>query len=131
MYEFSVTRYEPETREGVLFAGYLDTYLKLKAKASGYPACVRTPADKERYMESFWKSEGIRLDREAMKPNAAKRGLAKLCLNSIWCNLTEKNDTRPTKIITELYRFLSTPGVEVTNLALQVKKWSGSLGNFQ
>ena len=78
VYEFKVTRYDPETREGDLFAGYIDTFLKLKVEASGYPAWVRTPADEELYIESFWKSEGIRLDREAIKPNAAKRVLAKL-----------------------------------------------------
>ena len=69
---------------------------------------------------SFWKSEGIRLNREAIKPNAAKRGLAKLCLNSMWGKLTERNDTTRNKIITEpheLHRLLATPGVEVTNLA--------------
>jgi len=115
-----VTRYNPETREGGLFAGYIDPFFKLKAEASGYPAWVRTPADEERHTESFWKSEGIRLDREAIKPSAAKRGLAKLCLNSMWGKLTERNDRTRTKIITEpheLYRFLATPGVEVTNLA--------------
>jgi len=71
----------------------------LKAEASGYPAWVRTPADKELYIASFWKCEGIRLDREAIKPNAAKRGLAKLCLNSMWGKLTERNDRTRTKII--------------------------------
>ena len=48
-----VTRYDPETREGVLFAGYIDTFLKLKAESSGYPAWVRNPADEERYIELF------------------------------------------------------------------------------
>ena len=57
VYEYKVTRYDPETREGYLFAGYIDT-LKLKAEASGYPAWVRTPADEERYIESFWQSRG-------------------------------------------------------------------------
>jgi len=47
VYEY-VTRYDPETREGGLFADYIDTFLKLKAEASGYTACVRTPADEER-----------------------------------------------------------------------------------
>ena len=115
-----MTRYDPETREGDLFAGYIDTFLKLKAEASGYPAWVRTPAYEERYIESFWKSEWIWLDREVIKPNAAKRGLAKLCLNSMCFKLTERIGGRRTKIIREpheLYRFLATPGVEVTNLA--------------
>jgi hypothetical protein len=29
VYEYQVTRYDPETRECVLFAGYIDTFLKL------------------------------------------------------------------------------------------------------
>ena len=99
MYEYKVTRYDPETQEGGLFVGYIDTFLKLKAEACGYPAWVRTPADEERYIESFWKSEGIRLDREAINPNSAKRGLSKLCLNSMWGKLTERNDRKRTKII--------------------------------
>jgi hypothetical protein len=45
MYEYNVTRYDPETREGGLLAGYINTFLKLKAEASSYPAWVRTPAD--------------------------------------------------------------------------------------
>ena len=44
-YDYSVTRYDTESRESGLFAGYIDTFLKLKAEASGYPAWVRTPAD--------------------------------------------------------------------------------------
>jgi hypothetical protein len=52
-------------------------------------------------------------------PNVAKSGLAKLCLNSVLGKLTERNYRTRTKIITqphEQYRFLATPGVEVTNL---------------
>jgi len=86
LYEYNVTRYETETREGVLFAGYIDTFLNLKAEANGYSACVRSPANEERFIESFWKSEWIRLDKESIRSNAAKRGLANLCLNSMWGN---------------------------------------------
>jgi hypothetical protein len=59
LYEYIVTRYDTQTREGGLFAGYIDTFLKLKAEASGYPAWVRSSADEERYIESFWKREGV------------------------------------------------------------------------
>jgi len=51
----NVTRYDPETREGGLFAGYIVTFLKWKAEAIGYPACFRSLADEKRYIESFWK----------------------------------------------------------------------------
>ena len=116
----TMTRYVPETREGGLFACYIDTFLKLRAEASRYHAWVRTAAVEERYIESFWKSEGTRLDIEAIKTNVAIRGMAKLCLNFMWGKLTERNDRTRNKIITEpleLHRFLATPGVEVTNLA--------------
>jgi hypothetical protein len=56
-------------------------FLKLEGEASGYPSWVRSPAGEERYIKSLNKSEGIRLDRESIKTNAAKRGLAKFCLN--------------------------------------------------
>jgi hypothetical protein len=73
-----VTRYDPETRLGGLFRDNIDTFLKLKAQATGYPAWVRSLDDEELYIETFWKSEGIRLDRESSRSNANKRGLAKL-----------------------------------------------------
>jgi len=41
-----VTKYDPHTREGGLFEEYINTFLKLKAEASGYPAWVRSPEDK-------------------------------------------------------------------------------------
>jgi hypothetical protein len=64
-------------------------------------------------------SEGIGLDKDAIGPNAAKRVLAKLCLNSMWGKLTERNNRVRTKMISEpreIYRFLTTPGIEVMNL---------------
>jgi hypothetical protein len=47
-YEYKVTIYDPETQEGGLFTGYMDTILKFKALASGYFTWDRSPADKER-----------------------------------------------------------------------------------
>ena len=38
LYEYNVTRYGPEIREGGMFVGYIDTFLKLKAEASVYPS---------------------------------------------------------------------------------------------
>jgi hypothetical protein len=64
---------------GGLFVEYINTFLKLKAEASGYPAWVRSPQDEERYIETFFETEGVRLDRAAIKPNSAKRGIAQLC----------------------------------------------------
>jgi len=111
-----VTQYNPETGEGGLFVDYIDTFLKLKVEASGYPGWVHSPEGEDRYLESFWQSEGIRLEKEAIRYNAAKRALTKLCVNSMWGKLTEGNDRTMTKVITEpkqLYGFLGTPGMEL------------------
>jgi len=120
VYENQVTQYNTETGAGGLFVHYINTFLKLKAEPSGYPGWVRNREEEEQYVESFWKNEGIRLDRESIMSNAAKRGLAKLCLNSMWGKLTERTDRTQSKFILEpkeLYNFLATPGIEVTNLA--------------
>ena len=64
-------------------------------------------------------SEGILLDRNNIRPNAAKRALAKLCLNSMWGKLTESNHRTMTELISNpqaLYKFLATPVIEVVNL---------------
>jgi len=118
IYEYQVTCYDPKTGNGGLFADYVDTFLKLKQEASGYPSWVRTEDDKVRYMDQFYRDEGIRLDRDSIGYNAAKRGLAKLCLNSMWGKLTEKSNRTKTLISqpAELYRSLVMPGVEVQNM---------------
>jgi len=57
VYEYQVTKFNPETGEGELFVNYINTFLKLKAEASGYPGWVRSPKDENRYEESFWQRE--------------------------------------------------------------------------
>ena len=86
VYEYAVTQYDAATREGGLFVEYTDTFLKHKAESSGNPSCVRTPADEDRHIE-FRQSKGILLDKDSIRQNASKRGLDKLCLNSICINL--------------------------------------------
>ena len=108
VHEYAVKQYDPQTGQGCPFVEYVDTFLKLKTEANECPQWGRTPEDEDRYIAS----EGIRLDKEAIRPNAAKRGLAKICLNSMWGKLTERNNRTKSKMISdpnELYRFLSNP----------------------
>ena len=86
VYEYSVTQYDLQTGQGGPFVEYVDTFFKLKTDVSGYTDWVRTPEDEDRYVSNFQASEGIRLEKEAIRPNAAKRCLAKLCQHSIWGN---------------------------------------------
>jgi hypothetical protein len=119
VYKYQVTQFDPSTGKGGLFARYTDTFVRLKAEASGYPSWVTCTEDENRYVASFKAKESIDLDKACIRPDAAKRALAKLCLNSMWGKLTERNNRTKTRMISEpneLYRFLATPGIEVASL---------------
>ena len=115
VYEYQVTQYDPQTGSGGHFVQYIDTFLEMKAEVSGYPTWVQSPADEDHYISYLAASEGIKMDKDAIGSNPAKRSLAKLCLNSMWGKLTERNDRTRTKMIfdpQELYRFLAMPGID-------------------
>ena len=67
-----------------LFKGYVDTFLKTKQEASGYPKDCVTDEQKQRYVEGYEQHEGIQLNPEEIKYNPGLRYLAKLVLNSLW-----------------------------------------------
>lgn len=116
VYEYKVTQYNRETGDGVLFVQYINTFLKLKAEASGHLSWVRTPEDEDRYIQYFFDNEGIRA---AMQLKPSKRALAKLCVNSFGGKLSERNNRAKSKVVIdlhELYNFLATRCVEVTHL---------------
>ena len=78
------TRYDPETKEGGLFASYINTFLKFKQEASGPPDWVKTPDDAQDHIDRYFEKEGVSLDGEKIEKNPGLRALAKLCLNSFW-----------------------------------------------
>ena len=45
VYEYQITQYSRESNEGGIFVDYINTLLKLKAEACGYPSWVRIPED--------------------------------------------------------------------------------------
>jgi hypothetical protein len=62
-----------QTCDGGLFVNYMNTFLKLKAEASGYTNCVQCPEDEDRYISEFHNSEGIQMGKDVIPPNPAKR----------------------------------------------------------
>ena len=67
-----------------LFKDYVDTFLKIKQEASGYPKHCVTDEQKQRYIDEYYEHEGIRLDPSKIEYNPGLRALAKLALNSLW-----------------------------------------------
>ena len=70
-----------------LFKDYVDTFLKLKQEASGYPKDCVTDEQKQRYIDEYYEHEGIHLDPNKIEYNPGLRSLAKLALNSLWGRL--------------------------------------------
>ena len=73
-----------EETTDTLFKGYVDTFLKTKQEASGYPPDCVTDEQKQRYVEEYEQHEGIQLNPEKIEHNPCLRYLAKLVLNSLW-----------------------------------------------
>jgi hypothetical protein len=53
LYEYEITQYDPKTGECVHVVQYIDTFLKLKTEASGYPEMVQGPQVEDKYVQYF------------------------------------------------------------------------------
>ena len=67
-----------------LFAEYVDTWLKIKTEASGWPKDCETEEEKQDYIRRFEEKEDIPLEYGAIKKNPGLKATAKLMLNSFW-----------------------------------------------
>lgn len=67
-----------------MFTGYINTFLKIKQEASGWPDWCRTEEEKAKYIANYHKHEGIEMEPEKIVKNIGLRSLSKLMLNSFW-----------------------------------------------
>ena len=88
-------------RSEKLFAEYVKTFLRLKQQASGYPSNVVTDAEKETYIREYFEKEGIQLDPEKIKYNAAQRAITKLILNSLWGRFSLRQNLPQTTLVND------------------------------
>ena len=82
-----------------LFREYVNTFLKIKQEASGYPKNCVTEEQKQQYIEKYFERERIRLDPDKIEYNPGLRALAKLMLNSFWGRYFKPNDCPFAKLI--------------------------------
>ena len=67
-----------------LFAEYVNTWLKIKQEASGWPASCITTEQRRAYVHAYEAREGTRLDVPHIELNPGPRTLAKTMNNSMW-----------------------------------------------
>ena len=79
-----------EKRTG-LFKEYVNTWLKIKEEASGWPEHVgNDPATQQEHVAKYYEKENIQLDPANIKKNPGLRTLAKMMLNSMWGKFGQK-----------------------------------------
>ena len=76
---------EHQRRTG-LFNDYVNTWLKLKQEASGWPSWCETVEQKREYILNYQEREGIRLDIASIAKNPGRKATAKLMLNRYFFN---------------------------------------------
>ena len=108
-----------EKSEGGLFAEYVDAWLKIKTEASGWPSDCDTEEEKDDFIERFEKQEGIRLEKEQVKPNPGLKETAKLMLNSFWGKFGQRENLPQIEQCTnpdQLYKLIDDDTLEVQNI---------------
>ena len=73
------------TNSNTMFSSYVNTFLKMKQEASGWPEWVGDDQDKrDQYVQEYLAKEGVQLEPENIQKNPGRRSLAKMMLNSFW-----------------------------------------------
>ena len=70
-----------------LFSEYVNYFVTLKQESSGFPDWVKTPKNQARYVDEYYRHEGILLHRDKIVKNPSLRAFGKLYLNSLWVTL--------------------------------------------
>ena len=110
-----------ENTSSSLFSEYVNYFLRLKQESSGFPEWVRTPEDQERYIDEYYKHEGILLRKDKIVKNPGLRAFAKLCLNSLWGRFAMRTDRVMTEFITDplqFYKRINGADIDMHDLCL-------------
>ena len=105
----------PDTQVG-LFAEYIDTWLKLKEEASGYPEHCTTGHLQREHVRRWNERENIVLHHANIRKNPGQRALAKLMLNSMWGKFGQQtNKTQVKEFIDppDFWQFLDSSAHDV------------------
>ena len=97
--------YNVESKKGGLFTNYINTFLKLKQQASGFPSDISTIAQEKEYIEKYFQHEGIKLERKKMLKNPGLRSLSKLALNSFYGKFGQRTNMKKTKFVQDIGEF--------------------------
>ena len=102
-----------------LFKTYIDTFLKIKQEASGWPSECLTDEEKDVYLRNYEEHEGIKLEKKQVLKNPGLRAVAKLALNSFWGRFGMRENLSQTTFVKstpDMNRFLSDPKISINGM---------------
>ena len=103
-----------------MFSSYVNTFLKIKQEASGWPEWVGDDPDKrQQYLDDYQAKEGIALDPDKIDKNPGRRSLAKMMLDSFWGKYGQQGNKSQVQSIsspTKLYELLNDDSRELQTL---------------
>ena len=100
--------YNSDTKQGGLFTKYINTFLKLKQEASGYPPHIKFEMEKDNYIQQYFQHEGILLDKSSIVKNPGLRSLSKLALNSFYGKFGQRTNLKKTVFIKDIKTLMNT-----------------------
>ena len=119
---FAIWQYKTlqyDDRNDGLFTEYVNTFLKMKQEASGYPSNIITAEEKLAYIKNYKEKEGINLDSKNIIYNPGLRSVAKLCLNSFWGKFGQRGNLLRTSIIHDydsLVKLFGDPEIDICQI---------------
>ena len=85
-----------------MFSSYVNTFLKMKQEASGWPEWVEDDEDKRvQYVQDYLDKEGVQLEPTNIQKNPGRRSLAKMMLNSFWGKYGQQGNKSQVEAISE------------------------------
>ena len=111
----------PQVQEG-LFRDYVNTWLKIKQVASGWPDWVGDNETKrQQYIHGYYQNEGIQLDHDKIKHNPGLRALAKMMLNSMWGKFGQRQNKTQVEEFNDppkFHSFLNSDTLDVRHVSV-------------
>jgi hypothetical protein len=101
-----ILHWSQNDKESGLFKDYINTFLRIKTEASGFPRHVSSEEEKDRYIAQYKEREGVDLIKSHISKNPGLRSLAKLALNSFYGKFGQRNNMRQTLLTHEPYKIL-------------------------
>ena len=115
----NISQYDQNTKSGGIFTGYVNTFLKIKQEASGWPDWCINEDTKQMYIQQYYEREGIWLDCNKIEENPGMCSLAKLMLNSFWGKFGQRTNLTQTSYVSEpktFFDFMTSDQQDIKNV---------------